>query len=561
MSMNIRIAAYSNCDRAYVAWNMDRRIKDLRGFALYRRRDGGTERPVDTFVGFKDERAPAGTHKPSTEWPVQKFMWADFLVNLGDRVSYRVVPMTGSKGNLTKETGSASEWTPEIEITAGADPGFEVYFNRGIVASQWLSRRLDEAKKHTQLHRIINTPGDDTRNDLSEPLRSGLLGVLDDAYQRAYDLYAALFELTDPELVPALAAFGSRAHVILANGSVKKSGDDHNKEARATLKAAGVDLHDRMLKVGHLGHNKFVVLERGGEPRKVWTGSTNWSATGLCTQANNGMLIDSPSVASDFKRYWGDLRAAGSDFPPALTSDAHTRRVRGTRVTGRFTPVPELIDIAAATELIDAAKEGILFLMFNPGPVGTLFNAIIERSSISSPYYDPNLYIHGVMNQDPGTERNPIAPVVFMHRGRPEVAGFDVVLPGAVNEAFAYWSEEIKRLSGTFAMVHSKCVVLDPFGANPVVMTGSHNLGPKASGGNDDNLVVIEGAAGVAAAYAVTIMGIYNDYRWRFRLNQREARSPGSWHWGGLEDDDTWQDGYLKAEDKQRELRFWLGEQ
>ena len=31
-------------------------------------------------------------------------------------------------------------------------------------------------------------------------------------------------------------------------------------------------------------------------------------------------------------------------------------------------------------------------------------------------------------------------------------------------------------------MVHSKVVLVDPFGTHPVLLTGSHNLGPKASG-------------------------------------------------------------------------------
>src|ERR1700693_3230496 len=65
-------------------------------------------------------------------------------------------------------------------------------------------------------------------------------------------------------------------------------------------------------------------------------------------------------------------------------------------------------------------------------------------------------------------------------------------------------------------MIHSKVVVVDPFGAKPVVMTGSHNLGPKASGKNDDNLVIIEDAPGLAAAYAVNILGIYDQYKWRY---------------------------------------------
>jgi phosphatidylserine/phosphatidylglycerophosphate/cardiolipin synthase-like enzyme len=65
-------------------------------------------------------------------------------------------------------------------------------------------------------------------------------------------------------------------------------------------------------------------------------------------------------------------------------------------------------------------------------------------------------------------------------------------------------------------MIHSKVVLIDPFGQNPVLMTGSHNMGPKASQDNDDNLVIIENAPGLAAEYAVNIMGVYGHYKWLY---------------------------------------------
>jgi hypothetical protein len=108
-------------------------------------------------------------------------------------------------------------------------------------------------------------------------------------------------------------------------------------------------------------------------------------------------------------------------------------------------------------------------------------------------------------------------------------------------------------------MVHSKVIVLDPFGAKPVVMTGSHNLGLKASAKNDDNLVILEGpaAAPLAAAYALNIIAIYNTYRWNTYVTQHE-KDPSVWH--GLVDTDQWQSGHLQGADL-AELQFWMAEQ
>jgi len=117
-------------------------------------------------------------------------------------------------------------------------------------------------------------------------------------------------------------------------------------------------------------------------------------------------------------------------------------------------------------------------------------------------------------------------------------------------------------------MVHSKCIVIDPFGAKPVVMTGSHNMGPKASGKNDDNLLIVDGSKKLAEAFAVYIMGVYNQYRWRYYQREAEkgalpatdAEADGAPTWAGLEDDADWQTKYFTPGSPQtRELRFWLG--
>jgi phosphatidylserine/phosphatidylglycerophosphate/cardiolipin synthase-like enzyme len=104
--------------------------------------------------------------------------------------------------------------------------------------------------------------------------------------------------------------------------------------------------------------------------------------------------------------------------------------------------------------------------------------------------------------------------------------------------------------------VHSKVIVVDPFGSHPVIITGSHNLGPKASAVNDDNLVVIENDSAAAAQYAVNIITIYNQYRWRFmQVQAAKAHKPVN-QWNGLCAPWTAQASYF-AGDKSKELKFW----
>ena len=80
-------------------------------------------------------------------------------------------------------------------------------------------------------------------------------------------------------------------------------------------------------------------------------------------------------------------------------------------------------------------------------------------------------------------------------------------------------------------------------------MTGSHNMGKTASSKNDENLVIVEGDAALAAAYAVNIMSIYDNYRWRYRV-------AGGSKWKGISDNDIWQKKFLK--NTKLELTFWM---
>jgi phosphatidylserine/phosphatidylglycerophosphate/cardiolipin synthase-like enzyme len=586
--MTIRITVRPGSDDAFIGWDAPF-IPGCRGFALRRRvkrvkdstpspntvtkpdAHGFVEELVASWVGFADwPDVEPGTREPTTVWPIQKYLWSDFAVNAGDTVAYRVTPMVGGYTHLTEQNSAASAWSETVIIGEGAPGRGAAFFNRGIVSSQWLARLLpadaDPAKdttgKGAALTKIIATPDDRTRNFLAGPLREKLLALLDDAKKNKGHVYAALFELDDPELIERLTALRKRAHVLLGNGSVKKKGEDENADAREEI-AAICDVHDRFSAPRALAHNKFLVIcDDAKTPTAVWTGSTNWTKTGLCTQANNGLLIQSASVGANYLAQWKALVKAGDETPEDLRlaneEPRHPARTKG--LTLWFTPMRGGVDLDQAGELIANAKQGILFLMFNPGPRGSLLNDIIELASPSSPKFNPQLYIQGVVNQNPGTAQN---PVTLFNRGDRIDATADVVLPAAIDTRLKFWVKELLKLPRAHAMVHSKVVIVDPYGDKPVVMTGSHNMGPKASSVNDENLVIIEGDGALASQYATKIMEIYNQYRWR----ASQQNTPQQKRWQGLADNDAWQIGAPGADSKtqaydarrKRELDFWFG--
>jgi hypothetical protein len=139
-------------------------------------------------LGFEDDEFADGERRASTNWPIQKYQWTDYMANPGDTLQYRVLPMVGTdKTNLRPDPNTASEWTEEVKLTHQVTPRIEAYFNRGIVAAQWVSRRLGITKqdsKAKKLRTIIDTPDDPFRNYLTGPLGARLFELLTEAAKK-----------------------------------------------------------------------------------------------------------------------------------------------------------------------------------------------------------------------------------------------------------------------------------------------------------------------------------------------------------------------------------------
>src|SRR5437667_10949769 len=588
--MSIELKIYDNWDHTCLVWLPadGKPIPNCRGFAIRRLRKGGEEY-LHGFVGFSD----ADKLDPANPWkfPVQRFMWWDYGVTPGDVVQYSVVPVVGpNKDQLALDTNNASAVTPEMTITGQFTPHLSAYFNKGIVAAQWVSRALDAAPKGSKIKELVAESGNPLRNALSGLLRPQILSLLADTKKKNGKIFAALYELNDPELIPALVAFGKDCNLLLGNGAFKGNNppdNDENSAVRAQLKGK-INLFDRIVTLGHFAHNKFVVFcDSNGTPQQVLTGSTNWTTSGLCTQANNALIISDDNIARNFLDAWNRLKAAGNDYTPALVqgnSTASASPIDGCKVTPWFVKTSAAQDLQYARKLINAAKEGILFLFFNPGTFQqdplhwTLLQNILERhNQENKSAYNPDLYFCGVVNQDipmltkPGSAEkgkkqpdaaldpsnampNPVT--LFKNAIEPTLRlGHDVLVPHNIKDKFFHWEKEL--LGASMVNIHSKVVVLDPFGENPVLMTGSHNLGFKASSQNDDNLVIVEGNGPLAAAYAINIIAIYQTYRWNSYV-EAHRKDPKVWH--GLVDNDQWQAGYLTG-DELAELKFWLGDE
>jgi phosphatidylserine/phosphatidylglycerophosphate/cardiolipin synthase-like enzyme len=582
--MPVTVSAIANCDDAVVFWSVEKAITDCWGFAVEREKKDDTGNvariALHNRTGFEKDHPKSGDHRPSTEWPFQRFSWADHTVNSGDRVRYRVVPMIHHDEGLQEDVTERSEWTKWLELSGDAGNKTSAFFNRGLVISQFMARyleklRLDNGLKTRKdaLEKFRDDLGKHElpiRTFLSGILRTEMLDLLERARKGKGHVFGALYELDDDELVEGLGKLGARGHLVLANGSIKaKKGEkaadarkrDQNKTARQALKGKKLEVHDRMVSPGALGHNKFLVFTGPSrKPRAVWTGSTNWTSTGLCTQVNNGLLVENPDFAKVYFDQWERLRDAKSLFPKDLVSSnskAKPVAVGDSRANVWFSRTSGQVDLEALDDVVKSAEEAILFLMFQPGNAATL-------GSIRKRFENPGkLYIKGVVSTLPpeDTKDEEHVDVAVVGDGKKRSIGLDIVQPTGIKTPFASWAatvtrdEFIIRQGGVigFAIVHSKLIVVDPF-TKPIVVTGSHNFSSTASKSNDENFVIIKGNGDLALEYSAHILSVYQHYRWLQFVSdqQRKGKNPK----GYLRETDAWQTSHLKGPGK-REIEFW----
>ena len=276
-----------------------------------------------------------------------------------------------------------------------------------------------------------------------------------------------------------------------------------------------------------LAHNKFLVIcDSNKAPQAVWTGSTNWTKTGLCTQANNALLVDNPALAQFYLDQWKALAAAGDDTPPrSLRPNATPRNLpRNKATTLWFTPMHGQLDLDQAGEA-HRRREGWR-------PVPDVQSGPARHAA--QRHHRTRLSDQSEIQSRTSTYRAWSTRI----RARRRIRWFSSIAATASTPTpmsccprrsgiLKFWQPELLKLPQTHAMVHSKVVVIDPYGDHPVVMTGSHNMGPKASGVNDENLIMIEGNGDLASQYAGKIMEIYSQYRWRASVQAQTASRNG----------------------------------
>ncbi len=585
--------AFANNDVATIAWSYGAKPEGCMGFALYRIDSRGSETALPSHAVF-----PGGTialGQTTAQFPIQKFYWKDVYARLvGDKTGnytfrYKVVPLEGPPGALKPMASLPILTTNEVTISGVCSASVTAIFNRGLISTQHVSDALKGKVNKTSLLAEIKVPGNQLRMDLAGDILGTLTGFVART-KTSGSIYAALYELTDVELVQSLVGVGAKLNIVLANivGKPKPGGSEEvageNDPSETKLKKSAKSLLYRKPPSSHIVHNKFLIyVDASGTPQAVLTGSCNWTDTGLCAQTNNSIVIQDKLVAARYMAYWAKLQAdetaheAGSPFQdkPLRTFNGTAKNLSldkstddASTLTSYFSPnTPKQrskakgkgeafpVDMKDLSDRVMAAENAVLFLAFIPGtPSITDFAAAAQkakkdlfvRGCVTSPDAAGNFYYDLKGTSPPKKQKGVKSPAAPQDARVISANALDKTVP-------AGWQKEL--LKAGFAITHDKIVVIDPFADDCVVVTGSHNLGYQASYNNDENLIMIEGNKKLAMAYATHVLDVYDHFSWRWTVNQGTSVDANL-----KTKPDDWLNWYYDAQGniKTAQLKFWM---
>lgn len=516
----------------------------LLGFAVERGIKGGKLQFRPGFKVFHSvEPKPTKETRVSTkEHPVQSFVWDDFTAEPGTEYVYRFHPMRGTpkKPDLSAAPVEIRIRTEELFSTQEHD----IFFNRGVASSQAYARKFDNKKPDD----LPPKKRAEAREWLSRKLDEAILKFIDSA-EKGDGLLGCFYEFRYEPVVAALRSAIERGVDVQIIIDAKENGRFDKKKNKQIPPFPRKDnlkmLEDtqfpmdrvklRQARKSNIHHNKFMVLLKGKskKPTEVWTGSTNISDGGIHGQTNVGHWIRNGGVAKRFQAYWKLLSTdpggqTGDDRKTVLAKNkAFTEAVEEIQdLPADLTKVPkgvstvfsprtviqvldtyfEMIDKAESVACITLAfgvDKGLKAKLSDNRPEDQIIFMLLEKEDKpASPKKTP-----------PKTPPEPFVRLTArnnVYQAYGEFLRGDPVY-GFVRETNA----ALLDLNLHVTYIHSKFLLMDPLGADPIVVTGSANFSKASTTGNDENMVIIRGDRRVADIYFTEFQRLFNHYYFR----------------------------------------------
>jgi phosphatidylserine/phosphatidylglycerophosphate/cardiolipin synthase-like enzyme len=233
--------------------------------------------------------------------------------------------------------------------------------------------------------------------------------------------------------------------------------------------------------LNHIMHNKYMVVDG----RFIVGSTANWTDTDLIRNSNNFFLIDSPPIAAAFSEHFQIMFDGRFGYVKPLGTQGRAYQVGDTIVEVWFAPREDVM--GRILELVDATEETIRFTIF-----------AFTKDQLGSAFIRKHDQITGGERCEPASPDCPgVVGVIdqsqlhsngqYHEAYRLLSAGLPLRMDGNDN------SKQPGDYQAGGGRLHSKTMLLDAQGAQPVVISGSFNWSASATQSNDEFLVIFRG--------------------------------------------------------------------
>lgn len=524
--------------------------KGLLGFAV--EREDKVENEKYWMFGYKVFKSvipnPDETTQVTTyDHPVQSFVWDDFTAKDGRKYTYRFLPVRGTPKNLDRSAAS-------IPITIETEKLFttgvhDVFFNRGVASSQAYAHRFKN-KKPSQLK--PQAKQDEALEWLSRKLDDALLKFIRQA-KKGDGLLGCFYEFRYRPVADELKAAivrGVDVRLVIdgkINETIDKNGKKHESFPRIenmdVVKAAKIPdsrVSWREAKPNDIQHNKFMVLLKGKKrtPTEVWTGSTNLSDGGIHGQTNVGHWVRDGATARQFAAYWQVLEPdpGGREEDDASTKRKKNDQLRKDVEAASVTPAT-LAAIPPGISCVFSPRKGLGALELYYELLDTAPNVACitlafginkdfkKRLSDNSPL---SALTYVLLEKEDKAKKNSTQPFLFIGAKQNVYKAWGSFLRLPVYQWIKETNAGILGFNKHVSYVHSKFLLRDPLGADPIVVTGSANFSDASTTSNDENMLIIRGDRRVADIYFTEFNRIFGHYYFRSVVEATTRRGDNS---------------------------------
>ena len=513
----------------------------LLGFAV-ERSDPAAKQDFYAF-GFKvfpslipkpDEKTTVKTSRH----PVQSFVWDDFTAKPDHKYEYIFHPLKGTPQKLDRSGAP-------VAIRVQTEPLFstlehDIFFNRGVASSQAYTREFGN-KKPDQLK---GAKRNEALEWLSRQLDDALLKFIADA-AKGDTLLCCFYEFRYEPVARALKDALTRGVAVRLIVDAKNNAPKDKKgkvqppfpraENLALIKKAGLpkaSVFLREARTSAIQHNKFMVLLKGNQkaPTEVWTGSTNISEGGIHGQTNVGHWVRDKETARKFVDYWEILKAdpGAHDGDDRSTAAKRNKDLRmavekivappGTwskaakGITPIFSPRSGSAVLDMYARMVDEASDtSCITLAFG---INKAFKDLLKDNKA-----DGHIGFFLLEKED---KPNPRAKDPFVRLTAKN--NIYEAFGSYIDEPLYQWAKEtntrILQLNSHVSYLHSKFLLKDPLGTDPIVVTGSANFSDASTNDNDENMLLIRGNQRVADIYFTEFNRLFYHYYFRSVLER-----------------------------------------